>query len=59
MPDRVPVRLISKGRVTIPKDVRDEYGLSEGDRIWIEVEPVDDGANPYSHAAAVARLGRD
>lgn len=41
MPPRVPARILQRGRVTIPKDVRDDLGLSEGDRVWLEVEPID------------------
>lgn len=52
MPERVPAKVLERGRVTIPKDVRDELGLEAGDRVWVEVEPIDDGSNPYSHAAA-------
>lgn len=43
MPRRVPARILERGRVTIPKDVRDDLGLEAGDRVWLEVEPVGDG----------------
>lgn len=38
---RVPARILERGRVTIPKDVRDDLGLEHGDRVWLEVEPVE------------------
>ncbi len=38
--DRVrSLRLDGRGRVTIPKDLRQSLGLSEGDRVEIVVSP--------------------
>lgn len=56
---RVPARILERGRVTIPKDVRDDLGLEAGDRVWLTVEPVGDAENPYSHADAVSKLQRE
>jgi len=36
--ERFPAKVVSDGRVTIPKDERDELGLSEGDKVWVQVE---------------------
>lgn len=30
------ITLSSKGQITIPKDIREEYGFKEGDRIFFE-----------------------
>lgn len=38
---RVPARILERGRVTIPKDVRDDLGLEHGDRVYLKIEPVD------------------
>ena len=41
MPDRLPARVISDHRVTIPEEFREKYDLEEGDRVWVTVEPID------------------
>jgi AbrB family looped-hinge helix DNA binding protein len=39
----VPARVISDGRVTIPEDVREELGVSEGDYVFVDVRPFKGG----------------
>lgn len=36
-----PLRIDDRGRVTIPKDIREKYGLSEGDKVDIVVTGAD------------------
>jgi len=39
----IPARVISDGRVTIPEDVRDDLGVSEGDYVIVDVRPFEGG----------------
>lgn len=39
-----PARVINDGRVTIPAHIRRDLGLEEGDYVWVEVRPLDWGA---------------
>lgn len=41
---KTPAKIIADGRVTIPKDERDRYDLTEGDWVLIDVEPFDEEA---------------
>lgn len=45
---KVPVRVISDYRVTIPVEFREQYGLEVGDRVWVCVEPVRVGGESVS-----------
>lgn len=38
---KVPARVITGGRVTLPADVRREYGLEEGDYVVVDVQPLE------------------
>lgn len=37
----VPAKIISDGRITIPRNLRQKYNLEEGDWIRITIEPLD------------------
>lgn len=37
--------LDSKGRVTVPKDIRDEWGVADGDTVELAVVGADDGGH--------------
>lgn len=51
------LRIIEGGRVTIPKDVRDKYGLERGDRIPVELLVENEAeTSTYSHAHATDSL---
>lgn len=46
-------RITRKGQVTIPKELRDEYGLEEGDELlW---QPTDDGITVRKATRAAGR----
>jgi len=34
-------RIVGDGKITIPKEIRDELDVSEGDVVTIDVRPVD------------------
>ena len=38
---RTTTRLINNGKVTVPSQIREEYGLSDGDLVEIDVLPVE------------------
>jgi bifunctional DNA-binding transcriptional regulator/antitoxin component of YhaV-PrlF toxin-antitoxin module len=40
--DKRPARIISDGRLTVPKEYRERYELEQGDRVWVSVEPIDE-----------------
>lgn len=42
---QAPVKVTQNGRVTIPKEIREEYGLSDGDYVVITVDPIEDNSN--------------
>ncbi|WP_425606695.1 AbrB/MazE/SpoVT family DNA-binding domain-containing protein [Natrinema marinum] len=37
-----PTRLRDRGRVTIPKDIREEFGLEHGDWIVLKIHPLEE-----------------
>ena len=39
---KVPVKVVSGGRVTIPSDVREDKEIEEGDYVLLEVNPIND-----------------
>lgn len=41
MPREAIRSLIANSKVTIPKRIRDDYDLENGDEVFITVEPVD------------------
>lgn len=61
------VRLDSKGRLSIPREVREEYGLEPGDTLFLQCDEkgvirVAKAVNPFEaladHAVAEYRAGR-
>lgn len=40
---KVPARVINRGRITVPVDIRRDLGISEGDRVLVTVEPFEPG----------------
>lgn len=52
-PERETTRITRKGQVTIPKELRDEYGLEEGDELLWEA-----GENGITVKKATRSAGR-
>lgn len=41
---KAPTRVLERGRVTIPADLRREMGLEKGDYVVIDVKPLEGDA---------------
>jgi len=40
MQSEFPARVITEGRITIPKDIREKLGLKIGDLVWVVIRPL-------------------